>query len=79
MSNKQKYDQIFIETFNIVESALGDDLKYDTIPDWDSIAHMALIAELEESFSIVMEIDDIIDFSSYNRGLEILKKYEVEF
>ncbi len=79
MNNKQTYDQIFIETFNVVESALGDDLNYDAVPGWDSIAHMALIAEIEESFNITMEIDDIIDFSSYNRGLEILTKYEIEF
>ena len=79
MSNKQKYDQVFIEALNVAESALGDDLNYDTIPDWDSIAHMALIAELEELFNITMETDDIIDFSSYKKGFEILKKCGIEF
>ena len=38
---------------------------------------MAMIAELEEAFDISMDIDDIIEFSSYNKGIEILKKYEV--
>ena len=79
MSNKQKYDQVFIETFNVVECALRDDLKYDTIPDWDSIAHMSLIAELEETFNIMMETDDIINFGSYKKGFELLAKYGVEF
>lgn len=39
---------------------------------------MSLIAELEEAFGIMMDTDDIIDFSSYTKGMEILKKYGVE-
>jgi len=38
---------------------------------------MAMIAELEDVFEISMDIDDIIEFSSYNKGIEILIKYEV--
>ena len=39
---------------------------------------MGLIAEIEEAFGIELEMDDVIDFSSYVRGKEILKKYNVE-
>ena len=79
MNNKQKYDQAFIESFSISESVLGDDLIYNSIPEWDSVGHMSIIAELEEVFDIMMEMDDIIDFSSYKKGFELLSKYEVEF
>ena len=79
MDNKQKYDQVFIESFSIDESKLGDNLEYNTIPEWDSVGHMGLIAELEEVFDIMMEMDDIIDFSSYKKGFELIAKYEVEF
>lgn len=79
MNNKQKYDQVFIESFSIDESALGDDLVYNTIQSWDSIGHMGMIAGIEETFDIMMEIDDIIDFSSYKKGFEIVAKYGVEF
>ncbi len=79
MKNKQKYDQAFIESFSIDESKLGDNLEYNTIPEWDSVGHMALIAELEEVFDIMMEMDDIIDFSSYKKGFELIAKYGVEF
>ncbi len=78
MTNKQKYDQAFIDSFSVDESVLGDNLEYNTIPEWDSIGHMELIASLEDAFDITMEMDDIIDFSSYKKGLEILGKYEVE-
>ena len=79
MKNKQKYDQVFIDSFSIDESKLGDNLEYNSIPEWDSVGHMGLIAELEEVFDIMMEMDDIIDFSSYKKGFELIAKYEVEF
>ncbi len=79
MSNKQRYDQAFMESFSIEESVLGDSLEYNTIPSWDSVGHMAMIAELEDAFDIMMETDDIIDFSSYKKGFELLAKYGVEF
>jgi acyl carrier protein len=68
-----------MESFSIEESTLGDSLEYNTIPSWDSVGHMAMIAELEDTFDIMMETDDIIDFSSYKKGFELLAKYGVEF
>ena len=79
MNNKQKYDQVFMESFSIDESALDDNLGYNTIQSWDSIGHMALIAGIEETFDIMMETDDIIDFGSYTKGFEMVAKYGIEF
>ena len=74
---QKKYDQAFMTAFDIGDAALGPDLKYESIQEWDSIGHMGLIAELEDSFDISMEMDDIIDFSSYEKGKEIIKKYNI--
>ena len=79
MNNKQKYDQVFIESFSINKEKLDDKLEYNSIPEWDSVGHMNLIAVLEENFDIMLEMDDIIDFSSYKKGLELIAKYGVEF
>ena len=76
-SNKEKYETIFMDSFSIDKTKLNEELVYESVPDWDSVGHMGLIAELEESFEIEMETDDIIDFSSFNKGKEILKKYNV--
>jgi acyl carrier protein len=77
MENLQNYNQLFIESFNCTEQLLNENLTYQSIPEWDSVGHMTLIAEIEEKFNVTMEIDDIIDFSSYSKGKEILKKYGV--
>ena len=78
MDNRKIYDNAFIAAFDIDEKTLGPNLKYESIGEWDSIGHMGLIAELEDSFEISMEMDDIIDFSSYDIGIEIIKKYEID-
>ena len=78
MSNKDKYDRVFIESFDLDEKKLNDKLEYNSIKSWDSIGHMQMIAELEDTFEIEFEMDDIINFSSYNKGMEILEKYGIE-
>ena len=79
MSNNEKYDNAFIESFSISKDELGGELKYESITEWDSIGHMGLIAALEDSFEISMEMDDIIDFSSYEKGKKIVNKYKIDF
>ena len=76
MSNLKKYITAFTSTFLIEESNLNG-LKYQDIAAWDSVGHMGLMAELEEVFGIEMDIDDIIEFSSFEVGRAILKKYNV--
>ena len=53
-------------------------LEYQSIETWDSVGHMSLIVSIEEEFGISFEMDDILDFSSYSKGIEILRKYLVE-
>ena len=80
MNNLEKYDQAFMESFEITADQLPG-LKYQDIPAWDSVGHMSLIAALEDAFDIMMDTDDIIDLNSYEKGKEILAKadYGVEF
>ena len=66
-----------MESFGVDETAL-DNLEYESIAEWDSVGHMGLIAEIEEAFEIELEMDDVIDFGSYVKGKEILKKYNIE-
>lgn len=79
MTNLEKYSQAFCESFEITEDKLAG-LQYQGVARWDSVGHMALIAALEDVFDIMMETDDIIDLSSFEKGQEILSsKYDVEF
>ena len=75
--NNTKYIKAFKDTFNIEESGI-EKLEYQSIDNWDSIGHMTLMSAIEEAFGITFETDDIIDFSSFQKGKKILEKYEVK-
>ena len=77
MNNKDKYDEAFKESFSIGDDALGEQLTYQSIPEWDSVGHMGLMAALEDAFDIMIEMEDVIDFGSYEIGKALLKKYEI--
>ena len=79
MTNLEKYNNVFCENLQITEDQLVG-LQYQGVELWDSVRHMSLTAALEGAFDIMLETDDIIDLSSYEKGIEILKtKYDVEF
>jgi acyl carrier protein len=76
MTNMEKYQKAFIEALELnVEELEG--LTYQGVSSWDSVGHMGLIAALEEEFDVMLDTDDIIEFSSYIKGVEILAKYNI--
>ena len=77
MTNREKYVNAFMTGLEISKEQVVPELNYQGIANWDSVGHMSLIAELENAFDIMFETDDIIDFSSYEKGIEILAKYDV--
>ena len=79
MKNEQKYIDCFIKSLSIDKKIVNKKLKYNGIPEWDSIGHMTLMSSLEDSFGITLETDDIVDFSSYEKGKKILSKYKINF
>lgn len=79
MENIEKYNNAFMETFEIEKDLLGESLEYQSIEAWDSVGHMALMAALEDEFDIFLEMDDIVDFGSYDIGIKTLEKYGVKF
>lgn len=79
MSAQVKLVEAFSTALGISAEAVKDELTYNTIPEWDSTAHMILIAELEDKFDIMLDTDDIIDMSSVAQAKSILSKYDVEF
>ena len=77
MTNLEKYVQAFSEALEVPEDQVQA-LVYGESEKWDSVGHMTLIAALEDAFDIMVDMDDIIDLSSFEKGKEILRKYDVE-
>jgi acyl carrier protein len=75
---EDKVREAFVSALDLPAAADVESLEIGTNPEWDSVAHMALVAELEDRFGISLETDDIVDMSSYAKSLEILRRYGVE-
>ncbi len=79
MNNRDKLVNSFCGALGIEEAVATGELEYNSIAEWDSVAHMTLVAKLEQVFDIMLDTDDIIDMSSIDKAQEILAKYDVEF
>ncbi len=77
MSVLAQYKECFVNALHLDESVEVETLAYRD-HGWDSVAHMVLMATLEEAFDIMLDTDDVIDFGSFEKGKEILRKYDVE-
>jgi acyl carrier protein len=77
MTNLEKYENALATVFEVGADALPM-LAYQSIAKWDSVGHMRLMAEIESLFSVMLDTEDIVGFSSYEAGKEILRKYGVE-
>ncbi len=75
----EKYNKAFIEVFAVNDTVLNDDFSKDSVHEWDSVHQLNIIALLEETFDIMFEPEDIMGFTSYKVGKEILEKYSVKF
>lgn len=79
MSNKDRYQLIFKNIFEVEESELNSNFTFKNADKWDSLTHLTLISELEDAFDVMFETDDILHFGGFMNGIEILKRYGVEF
>jgi len=77
MSSLEKLQAAFVTAIGVPQTVAFDQLAYGQTNGWDSIAHMTLINEIESSFDIMLDTDDVIAMSSFAKAREILGKYGV--
>lgn len=79
MNNEEIYKRTFANALGLALEDVEDAIFKNT-PQWDSVGHVNLIAQLEETFGIVLDADDILDFLSYESGKTILsQKHGIRF
>lgn len=72
-----KIRQAFTAVMPIAADQVVDSLAYGACPEWDSLAHMALVAELENAFGVMLDTEDIIAMSSVAEIRRILARQGV--
>ena len=77
MSNLERYNKVFCNVMQVGEEKLLN-LKFKESDYWDSVGHMTLIAALEDEFDIMLDAEDILEFTSYDNAKKVLAKYDIE-
>ncbi len=78
MTNLEKFNNIFCEVFGIEPSVLGPGLDKNSVEDWDSVHQLSLTSAIEDEFDIMLDAEDILEFTSYDNAKAILAKYDIE-
>lgn len=78
MSNIEKLNNIFKEVFAVEASELNERFNKDNVDGWDSVHQLSLTSAVEDEFDIMLDAEDILDFTSYDKVKAILAKYEIE-
>jgi acyl carrier protein len=77
MTNIEKLNQIFCEVFSVDVSALGAGFDNKAIDGWDSVRQLSLTSAVEDAFDIMLDPEDILEFTSYDNAKAILQKYDI--
>lgn len=77
MTNIEKLNSIFCEVFSVEASALNSNFDKIHVNGWDSVRQLSLTSEVEDAFDIMLDADDILEFTSYNNAKAVLAKYDI--
>lgn len=78
MTNLEKLNKIFCEVFSVEEPALNSGFDKCSIEGWDSVHQLSLTSSVEDEFDIMLDAEDILEFTSYDNAKKVLTKYEIE-
>ena len=77
MTNLEKLNRIFCDVFSVQESALNNDFNKDNVEGWDSVRQLSLTTAVEDEFDIMLDAEDILEFTSFDNAKSILAKYDI--
>jgi acyl carrier protein len=78
MTNLEKLNNIFCEVFSVDVAALNGEFDNSTVDGWDSVHQLSLTSAIEDEFDIMLDAEDILEFTSYSNAKTILAKYDIE-
>ncbi len=77
MTNIEKLNKIFCDVFSVEESALNSEFNNCTVEGWDSVHQLSLTSAVEDEFDIMLDAEDILEFTSYDNAKTVLAKYDI--
>lgn len=69
----------FRQGLGLSATAAVDEIEYRKIAEWDSVAHMQLVMEIEATFDVMLSTEDVLALSSFRAARDILGAHGVAF
>ncbi len=79
MTGVTELEHCFVESFALMAGTDPRSLKFQSIPEWDSLGHTQLIAAIESRFDVMLETQEVLDMSSFEKAVEILNRHGARF
>ena len=70
----KKLKEILAKVLLIDETKISDEMSRKTVKEWDSMAHLMLVSELESAFEVTMDDDDIMEIQTVTDLKKTLQK-----
>ncbi|MEV4640421.1 acyl carrier protein [Actinoplanes sp. NPDC049548] len=74
-----KLKKVFVETLGLGAQVDWNGLRYRRVEQWDSVAHMYLVGEIEQVFDVMLETQDVLAMDSFAAATNILARHGVNF
>lgn len=78
MTNLEKLNNIFCDVFSVDVAVLNNEFDNNTVEGWDSVHQLSLTSAIEDEFDIMLDAEDILEFTSYAKAKTVLAKYDIE-
>ena len=73
--NTDKVKAIFMDVLDVGSDTDWGTVRYQDTEGWDSVAHMAIVAEIEDQFDIMLDVDEVLDMSSFAVAVATVDKH----
>jgi len=70
----EKLKDILAKVLLIDETKISDGMSRKNVKEWDSMAHLMLVSEIESAFEVTMDDDDIMEIQTVGDIKKTLKK-----
>jgi acyl carrier protein len=74
----ERLADVFVRALDLPPDTDVTGLAYARHEHWDSVGHMALVAELEAVYDVMLSTDDVVNLSDYQAAVDTLRRHGVE-
>jgi len=74
---EERLKEIVAKVLLIDKAKINDEMSREDMEEWDSMAHLMLVSEIESAFEVMISDDDIVEIQTFGDIKKVLRKLGV--